>query len=186
MDKYLKDEYIKDKFDSFPKTIQDIIINSGWEQSLLKISKKHGLRIDQTAELEREVLFVILGIDLEENLNRNMRDSGIDQDAISPIKKDLSEMIFEPMLSKLENQTDKEDAAFEKVQPTTLAPEIEPREEILKQIESIDSEFTQPVEKKENPIVNNKMSQPSVSEPVTPEPKIDSPQSIDPYRESIE
>ena len=86
---------IKEKFDSLPKEIQDIILSSNYQDSLLEIGRKYQLNVEQMGIMEQETTIAMMGLtpttDFEKELTRELN---IDSAKSSEIAKDISEKIF--------------------------------------------------------------------------------------------
>ena len=96
-------EELKNRFKLLPKELQDIIMSSGYQTSLVEIGKRHKLTIEQLGQLELETTLVMVGSthpdmyvhEVEEILN-------IDPDLAQAIANDVNEKIMKPIREKLE------------------------------------------------------------------------------------
>jgi len=99
---------IETQLKSLPKTIQDAILNSGWEKKTHALAKKYNLHIDQEGTLVSETFLVMLGLELVRDFNQNLvTNLGISKIIASQIEGDLSEQIFKPIRTELQKVNDK-------------------------------------------------------------------------------
>lgn len=200
---------IQEKFDALPKSIQEIILSTNYEETVIEIGKQYQLNVEQMGILERETTVVMMGLvpttDFETELTRELK---IDKVKGSQIAQTVNEKIFSKIreLLKLMNTPAGEKPSFEeskealkneekvlstagieiipeKLELTMGEKQVEKREDILKGIEK---------REEIHPILTQKLSSPSQ----TPVTKTDhslsnitsgsvpaSRPKIDPYRE---
>ncbi len=86
---------IKEKFDALPKSIQEVILSSNYENSLLEIGQQYKLNVEQLGVLERETTLVMMGLiptkDFENELTQEL---GVEKEKGTQITKDINEKIF--------------------------------------------------------------------------------------------
>lgn len=86
---------VKEKFDALPQSIQEVILSSHYEESLIEIGKQYSLNVEQLGILERETTLTMMGLtptkDFESELARELN---IDRIKVSQIVKDINEKIF--------------------------------------------------------------------------------------------
>lgn len=70
-----EDQTIKTQLDSAPQEIRELLASGVWEKSVTNIAKANHLSEDQATELQNEVLFVLLGMDLASNFAKNVQDN---------------------------------------------------------------------------------------------------------------
>ncbi len=89
---------IKEKFDSLPRTIQEAILSSDYENTLATISQQNNLTLLQRAALEKEATLVMMGLIPTQNfaisLMQELATEGIDETKAGQIAKDINEQIF--------------------------------------------------------------------------------------------
>ena len=201
MDKYLEqDEYLAKTYADFPDYIKQIIIDSNWENEIRKIVEKRKLRIDQGAALEREVIYIMFGIDDVQNFEANLKkEANVDSKTAEEISGDVSSNIFEPIMEKLISETEKnEEPDFKKNEihhelpkqnihtVKNLETDTTPQEKIIVPNNEIEKTEVAPVSangeesKQKNEGEGNTMDQ-NFSKPNSQSPKI-----IDRYLEPIE
>jgi hypothetical protein len=165
MDKYFEDRRIKEKYEELPDLVRNIIDEFDWQDAIRKISDLNNLRIDQGALLEREVVYIFLGIDDEEHFKDNLiKEAQLNEQQADKVTADVSKNVFDPILSKIENKTNEPEADFEEVTPQI--PPIQPKAE--------ESPKEEPPE--ESSIISDSLSSPTETKP----------QKIDPYRELVD
>lgn len=194
------DPQIKEQFLSLPKVVQDIITDSGWQFTIRDIIKKFNLRIDQGGIIEQEVMFVMFGFEDADTFVENIqREAKLDAKVANELADEVARIIFAPLRAALMKETD--DASGNTTEAADLLtyakPEIESRDDILKQIEDpseipvapampttkqslvLDTQIT--TETPTSKITNSK------TPPATPAiPPMSSTSKVDPYREPIE
>lgn len=86
---------IKEKFDALPKSIQEIILSSNYQDTLVEIGKENQLNINQMGTLELETTLVMMGLtptkDFETELTRELEVPAIKS---SQMVKEINEKIF--------------------------------------------------------------------------------------------
>lgn len=167
MDKYLEqDEYLAEIYNGFSDFIKKIINESNWENEVRRIVEKHGLRIDQGAVIEREVIYIMFGIDEVENFEKNLeKEADIKPQKASEISEDISLKIFEPIMDRLMSRTDdNNDVDFQKKEIHHELPK-QNQPENIESSESINDN-----------IIDNNFSK----------TESQSPKKVDPYLEPIE
>src|SRR3989338_8064204 len=112
---------IKEKFDALPKAIQEMILSTHYEETLIEIGKQHNLNVELMGIMERETTLVMMGLtptkDFEVELTRELH---IDKLKGSQIVKDINEKIFLRIreLLKLMNTPKGEGPALEEKEKT--------------------------------------------------------------------
>lgn len=88
-------QMIKERFDALPKMIQEVILSTNYEETLLEIGKKYNLNVEQLGILERETTLVMMGLtptkDFETELTRELN---VDKIKGFQIVKDINEKVF--------------------------------------------------------------------------------------------
>jgi hypothetical protein len=86
---------IRERFDSLPKMVQDVILSSDYENSLLEIGKQYQLNVEQLGMLEQETTLTMMGLtplkDFETELIHQLN---VDKEKGSQIVKDIDEKVF--------------------------------------------------------------------------------------------
>jgi hypothetical protein len=86
---------IKERFDALPKMVQDAILSSNYENSLLEIGKKYQLNVEQMGFLEQETTLTMMGLtavtDFETELANELK---IDKTKVAQIVADINEKVF--------------------------------------------------------------------------------------------
>ncbi len=140
---------IKEKFDSLPKTIQEVILSSNYQETLFEIGKRYQLTVEQMGILEQETTLVMMGLTQTKNFETEL----ISELKIDPVKGaaivgEINEKVFLAIreLLKLMNtplgeqpviETEVETKKIESM-PISKPAEIktvEPKEEIRYNIE---------------------------------------------------
>lgn len=125
---------IKERFDSLPKSIQEVILSSNYVNTLTEIGKQYQVNIEQLGILERETTLTMMGLtptkDFENELGNELK---IDKVKVSQVVKDINEKIFFRIreLLKLMNT------------PVGEEPSIE--EELPEKIESTNQKTKSPI-----------------------------------------
>jgi hypothetical protein len=86
---------IKERFESLPEAVQEVILSSNYENSLLEIGQQYQLNVEQLGKLEQETTITMMGIDpLADFETRLTRELNIDKEKGSLIIKDINEKVF--------------------------------------------------------------------------------------------
>jgi hypothetical protein len=161
---------IKEKFDSLPESIQELILSSNYQDTLIEIGKKYQLNVEQLGLLEQETTLVMMGLtptkDFEVELTRELN---IDKIKGNQIVTEINEKIFLTIrdLLKLMYTPEGEEPSVEETseekEPKTSPDKgrqegfnLESRDELLEKIEN--PEKTPPIrndEGSQGPPVSN-------------------------------
>ncbi len=113
---------IKERFDSLPESIQEVILSSDYENTLLKLGQDHNLNVEQLGILERETTLVMMGLTNPDKFESELRhELNIDPQKVNELTKEINEKIFLKIreLLKLMNTPEGEDPVVEELTPTT-------------------------------------------------------------------
>ncbi len=78
-----------------PEQIRKFVMEKKWVPIVEDISKKNNFSLEQKAALENETIFVLVGLDLLDNLEKNLLESlGIELVLVKVIVAELNERIF--------------------------------------------------------------------------------------------
>lgn len=125
-------QQLKEDFKKLPKIVQDIITESDWQNQIRFITSKHNLRIDQGADLENIVFFVMLGyISPEEFRAELIRELGLSEELVNNIYNDTEELIFSKIKKALIEATEEQTGSSEETEDEfkKVLSEIEDPEE---------------------------------------------------------
>lgn len=120
MDENIK-KIIKERFDALPESIQEVILSSHYEETLLEIGKQYNLNVEQLGVLERETTLTMMGLTPTKNFENELtRELKVDQTKGSQITKDINEKIFLKIrdLLKLMNTPPGEEPSLEEYDDT--------------------------------------------------------------------
>lgn len=198
-------EDVIDAFKSLPAIVQKTITDSKWENILQQIALKNKLMLDQVKILEDKIVLVMVGISsVEDFINVLKSEVTPDKVNLGNLIQDIDSLIFEPLRNQmikntnepinnqggaaLIKQTDEAPANTTEAADllTYTKPDIESRDDILKQIEDpseipvasvMPTPKTAPINA---PVPSVSQTAPAPSTLVSSTPK------IDPYREPIE
>ena len=86
---------IKERFNTLPQMIQEVILSSNYEETLIEIGKQYGLNVKQLGMLNRETTLTMMGStpikDFETELTRELN---VEKTKGKQIAKDVNEKIF--------------------------------------------------------------------------------------------
>jgi hypothetical protein len=128
---------IKERFNSLPESIQEVILSSDYENTLLELGKEHSLNVEQLGILERETTLVMMGLTNPDKFESELRhELNIDPQKVSDITKEINEKIFLKIreLLKLMNTPEGEDPVVEETETIIPEPEIVKHEDTDNQI----------------------------------------------------
>lgn len=82
--------------DRLPQTVKDAIYDNHIDEVIADVARRYNLRIDQSAALEDEIQFVMLGLERPEIFLSNLKkEANLDGEKASAITKDVEEQIFQ-------------------------------------------------------------------------------------------
>lgn len=116
---------IKEKFDSLPESIKEIIMSSHYEDTLIDVGRSYNLNVEQLGILEREVTLVMMGLTSTGNFETELtRELNVDKIKGGEIVRDLNEKIFLKIreLLKLMNTPIGEDPSLEETEEESEQP----------------------------------------------------------------
>jgi hypothetical protein len=116
MDKDSLQNQLKD----LPQEIKKFISSALYTEQINNISKEAELTPEQKTAFENEVLFVLLGMELKEDLGNNIKNQlTIDDEKLENIIINVNTAIFEPVLDwlPLEEEGDLEQSSTENIVP---------------------------------------------------------------------
>lgn len=110
---------IKERFSALPKTIQDAILSSDYQNTLIEIGKKYGLTVEQLGILEQETTLVMMGLTSPNSYRSDLQSqmgAGVDSSKIGGIVDEVNNKVFFAIreLLKLMNLSPEEVAKIEK------------------------------------------------------------------------
>ena len=78
-----------------PKEIKEFLVNSSWRESVKKIASEYNLKPEQTADLENEVIFVLLALEIRSHFKKNVIENvGVDAITAENIWIEVDNTIF--------------------------------------------------------------------------------------------
>ena len=115
----LTDDF-KQVMQTLPPLIRNYLVQGKHVSVAKTLMTKYRLRIDQGGILEREVTFLLMGIENPDEFTQSLAtDAGLDQKAISGIVQDINEQIFIPLRQEEETKNKAENVPVPTVpQPT--------------------------------------------------------------------
>lgn len=123
------DQIIKTQLENSAPEIQQLLSIGAWKRSVTNIAKANSLSEEQATELENEVLFVLLGMDLIANFAKNIQQScNLPSTVAGGIAIEITQKVFEPLRqflpTTMEDDTTQPVAPIEVSKPKTLSEEI--------------------------------------------------------------
>ncbi|HRY30818.1 MAG TPA: hypothetical protein P5328_00260 [Candidatus Paceibacterota bacterium] len=111
-------QIIIERFRALPKSIQEAIVNSHWEQKIRIIAQKNNLVIGDASVLETETFLVMLGITSPRDyMNKLRQELNLSPEVLSKIVNSVEEEIFQNIkqqLIELEEEEKKAEEAAKK------------------------------------------------------------------------
>ena len=88
-------EQVYMKFQKLPTVVQDVIFSSNTTDTIKEISKKYNLHIDKIGILNKEITYIIVGLEKTTDFIRNIKvQLNLPDEKINAIAKDVNEKIF--------------------------------------------------------------------------------------------
>lgn len=143
-------QIIDEKMQVLPPSIQHAINESGWEEKIRNIAKKHNLLIDQAGIVENETFLTMLGLTRPDEYTKNIKEqAGLNSETALSITTDVNNEIFHTIketlvaLSEYEEALDEYESAEEELQKQspnngTLEEKIESNEPLISRKSVID------------------------------------------------
>jgi hypothetical protein len=92
-------ELIKEYFSLIPPELQQFIVARTWKNKLEVISKNYALSEEQSANLEIEVLLVLIGLKDIEEFEKNIQEQlGINPELAGKVATDIEDQVFSDIL----------------------------------------------------------------------------------------
>lgn len=144
MDKEVE-KLIQQQFASLPASIQDVITNSNWEESLRAIVQKYNLHVDQGASIEDQTLLTMLGFATpDEYVGNLVEHANIPRSKALAVATDVEKQIFQKIRDRLVGESEEEEQPVPQNKPykdeespneSNEPEEVISRDEILEGIE---------------------------------------------------
>jgi len=157
---------IKERFDSLPENIKELILSSHYEETLIEIGGRYHLNVEKLGILERETTMVMLGLTNPNNYENDLtRELNIEKSQGNQIVKEINEKIFFRIreLLKLMNTPQGEEPSMEEF-------EEKPEDRDAQILRSAGIEI---IEQRVN-----LSGAPSINEPDLTRPELSAPQNI--------
>ncbi len=121
---------IKEKFDALPESIQELILSSNYQDTLIEIGKKYQLNVEQLGMLEQETTLVMMGLTPTQDFeNELIRELKIEKIKGNQIVTEINEKIFltiRDLLKLMYTPEGKEPSVEETSEPKEQKPPISP------------------------------------------------------------
>lgn len=137
---------IRERFRQLPPKLQDAITSADLSQKIKEIVKKHNLLIDEGGILEREVLFILLGLEPSSEFVDNIsKELGLNKEEVTAIAEDVNTLIFDGVRTHLreieesvkaaeaESETLNKDATVEQTEMAAEPVESTPAKEVTRE-----------------------------------------------------
>lgn len=92
---------LKKLIDESPEPVKTLITSGEWFKAVEEIGRDYKLTNEQVSELGDEVMFVLLGLELHEDLTKNIREINIDPVIAREISEKIKFSIFDPVINWL-------------------------------------------------------------------------------------
>jgi hypothetical protein len=135
---------IQKYIDNLIPVLKTAVLSPEWRKRVKEIGQKYTLTPDQISSLEYEVLFVLIGMEPEEDLVANIqKEVSVSSIIAEQISEDVSTRIFQYILKMVESKNEVKDTVST---PTTQTPHSTP---LLSEIENMADESNQTPHQKE-------------------------------------
>ena len=120
-------DILKQQIAAAPNEIKQFLAVEGYKLTTEEIATKNNLSSEQKTALENEVIFVFVGMELENDLEKNLTDAlGIQPPLAQDIEKELSEKLFDLFRDLLPTQEEPVTTSSNLELSPDLLPEILP------------------------------------------------------------
>ena len=159
---------IKERFDALPEMIQNLILSSHYQDTLIEIGKKYQLNVEQLGLLEQETTLVMMGLTPTDSFETELtQELSVDKMKGNQIVTEINEKIFltiRDLLKLMYTPAGEEPSVEEETEQSEISPDkgrqeglnLETRDELLEKIEN--PEKTPPIrndEGSQRPPVSN-------------------------------
>ncbi|MDA8611265.1 hypothetical protein N9L18_00140 [Candidatus Pacebacteria bacterium] len=98
---------IQEHFNELPSVVQDVVLNSNWEEKIRRIVSNYKLHIDQGAAIENLVFVTMLGMETPEDFVENAKVyANVSEEQAFSISAEVERSIFGDVRKKLIEITD--------------------------------------------------------------------------------
>lgn len=105
---------IKKYIDQLPPAIKTAVLGAEWNKRIGEIGQKYSLHLDQISSLEYEVLFVMIGMEPEEDLVENIqKELSISKILATQLAEEINIRIFQYILKTMQAQSAPKPERFE-------------------------------------------------------------------------
>jgi len=115
---------IKERFDALPESVQEVILSSNYQNTLIQIGQQFNLNVEQLGKLEVETTMTMMALvpmaDFETELTHEL---GIDKEKGIQIVRDINEKVFlkiRDLLKLMNTPTGEEPTVDESVEETQI------------------------------------------------------------------
>jgi hypothetical protein len=102
------EEILKQQIESAPQEIKEFLANKGWVPALDSIATNSGLTAEQKSAVENEIIFVLVGMDLESNLKTNLQNIGLSDTMAKFVFAQIDTKIMDKFKRDLPTSTEEE------------------------------------------------------------------------------
>ncbi len=180
-------EIIKNRLDELPPQWKLFVTSENWRVVTLRLCTQFGLSEEQSAHLENEIFFVILGMEPPKDFSENIKSElGLDENTARRIADSVNGSVFSRVMSDLKeywNQIDKTEVKQER--QSNVGSDFE--QTILNQARAM--QLAKPADSGvTSSEIRGTIDQTPPNLPIEPvvEHKIHDYTSTDPYREPVE
>ncbi len=172
--------------EKLPPNAREIISHANWESKVNDIGKKYSLTDDQVVDIGYEVLFVLVGMEPQEDLSANVESElGVSSILSDQIAEEIGSRIINPLIKQIEqsedNSTTEPTEAINEsdsintldIPPVNLPGEVMEEEPVVKQsllndqVKDFFAPATTPIP---TPISNEIQKEPVIEPEITPAP----------------
>jgi hypothetical protein len=177
---------IKEYLDRLPPVIRDAVLADEWRKRLGQIAAKYSLHLDQISALEYETMFVLIGMEAEDDFVENIEhELGVSKILAKELANEVGERVFKYILKLME---EKSAPAAKRFEPVATSPTL-PNTALLTEMENMASQTVPHQSKVAEPPMNLPGTEEPQPEPSTvvqrPKPLVKA-YAADPYREPLE
>jgi hypothetical protein len=91
------DSTIAEVVRDLPKPVQDFLLGPARNETILRLSKRYRLHIDQTDEFGKAFMFMLMGVSSPEEFTVSLRTIGLSAQDITSLTRDLDAEVFTPL-----------------------------------------------------------------------------------------
>jgi hypothetical protein len=141
---------IKKYIDALPPAVRTAVLAKDWRDRIGEIGQKYSLHIDQISSLEYETLFVMIGMEPEQDFASNIeKEVNVSKILAEQLAEEINDRVFKAILKSIEEKSVPKAPRFVEKEVTKETPLVKPtfvpQQPIVKPIQPAPVQAPKPV-----------------------------------------